>query len=86
MEFVAWTFINGSKTNFEISALTLYLGFFLSKHQYLSFFHKLIFFVGPCPIGDSVTTLTLGSRPRQRLAKVQAKSEAQESHFMLLEV
>jgi hypothetical protein len=28
-----------------------------------------------------VTTLTLGSRPRQRLAKVGAKSEAQESHF-----
>ncbi len=27
-----------------------------------------------------VTTLTLGSRPRQRLAKVPAKSE---SHFML---
>jgi len=33
-----------------------------------------------------VTTLTLGLRPRQRLAKVQAKRETQESHFMLLEV
>jgi len=29
-----------------------------------------------------VATLTLGSQPRQGLAKVQAKSEAQESHFM----
>jgi hypothetical protein len=29
-----------------------------------------------------VTTLALGSRPRQRLAKVWAKNEAQESHFM----
>jgi hypothetical protein len=25
----------------------------------------------------------LGLRPKQRLAKVRAKSEAQESHFML---
>jgi hypothetical protein len=33
-----------------------------------------------------VTTLTLGSQPRQKLAKVQAKSETQELHFMLLEV
>jgi hypothetical protein len=32
-----------------------------------------------------VTTLTLGSRPRQGLAKVRANSEAQESHFMLWE-
>jgi len=30
-----------------------------------------------------VVTLTLGSQPRQRLAKVQAKNEAWESHFML---
>jgi hypothetical protein len=30
-----------------------------------------------------VTTLALGSRPKQGLAKVRAKSEAQESHFML---
>jgi len=34
----------------------------------------------------NVATLTLGSRPRQGLAKVWAKSEAQESHFMLLGV
>ncbi len=32
---------------------------------------------------DDVATLTLGSRPRQGLTKVQAKSEAQKSHFML---
>jgi hypothetical protein len=31
-----------------------------------------------------VTTLILGSRPQQELAKVWAKNEAQESHFMLL--
>jgi hypothetical protein len=31
-----------------------------------------------------VRTLALGSQPRQRLVKVRAKSEAQESHFMLL--
>jgi hypothetical protein len=30
-----------------------------------------------------VTTLALGLRPRQGLAKVQAKYEARESHFML---
>jgi hypothetical protein len=30
-----------------------------------------------------VVTLTLGSRPRQGLAKVRPKSEARESHFML---
>jgi hypothetical protein len=34
---------------------------------------------------DNVTTLALGSRPRQGLAKVRVKSEAQESHFMLPE-
>jgi len=28
-------------------------------------------------------TLISGSRPKQRLTKVQAKSEVQESHFML---
>jgi hypothetical protein len=32
----------------------------------------------------NVTTLALGSRLRQVFAKVQAKSEARESHFMLL--
>jgi len=30
-----------------------------------------------------VVTLVLGLRPRQRLAKVRAMNEAQESHFML---
>jgi len=33
-----------------------------------------------------VATLAWGSRLRQGLAKVQAKSEAQESHFMLPKV
>jgi hypothetical protein len=31
-------------------------------------------------------TLALGSQPRQRLVKVWAKCEVQESHFMILEV
>jgi hypothetical protein len=43
------------------------------------------------PLGDgplllnieSVTTLALGLRPRQRFARVQTKKEAQESHFVL---
>ncbi len=33
-----------------------------------------------------VATLVLGSRPRQRLTKVQAKSEARKSYFMFLGV
>jgi hypothetical protein len=33
--------------------------------------------------GLTFTTLALGSRPRQGLAKVWAKNEAQESHSML---
>jgi hypothetical protein len=32
---------------------------------------------------DDVVTLTLGSRPKQGLAKVQANSEARELHFIL---
>jgi hypothetical protein len=36
-----------------------------------------------CPKMLCVATLALGLRPRQRLTKVQAKNEAQESHFML---
>jgi hypothetical protein len=33
-----------------------------------------------------VTTLTSGLRPKQRLARLRAKREAQESHCMLLGV
>ncbi len=33
-----------------------------------------------------VTTLALGSRPRQGLARVRTKKEAQESHLMLLKM
>ncbi len=33
-----------------------------------------------------VVTLTLGSRPKQGLAKVRAKNEAWESHFMFSKV
>jgi hypothetical protein len=32
----------------------------------------------------NVTTLALGSRPRQKLAKMRVKNEARESHFMFL--
>jgi hypothetical protein len=32
----------------------------------------------------SVATLALGSRPKQRLARLRAKREARESHLMLL--
>jgi len=35
---------------------------------------------------NGVATLALGFRPRQRLARLQAKKEAWESHFMLLRV
>jgi hypothetical protein len=35
---------------------------------------------------SSVTTLTLGSQPRQGFTKVRAKSEAQKSHFMFPKV
>jgi hypothetical protein len=34
-------------------------------------------------MGKVVSTLTLGSRPRQGVAKVQAKSKAWKSHFKL---
>jgi hypothetical protein len=34
-------------------------------------------------MGENVTTLALGSRPKQGLARVWTKSEARESHFML---
>jgi hypothetical protein len=36
--------------------------------------------------GDIVATVALGSWPRQGLARVRAKREARESHFMLLGV
>jgi hypothetical protein len=35
---------------------------------------------------NHVATLALGSRPRQRFVRLQAKREAQESHLMLLGV
>jgi hypothetical protein len=38
------------------------------------------------PESSIVTTLTLGSQPRQGLAKVWAENETQKSHFMLLGV
>ncbi len=43
---------------------------------------RLMFFIGM----TSVATLALGLWPRQGLAKVRAKNEAQESHFMLSRV
>ncbi len=49
--------------------------------KFWQIFHNLISHE-PSPKGN-VTILTLSSRPKQGLAKVRAKSEAQESHFML---
>jgi hypothetical protein len=34
--------------------------------------------------GIVVATLALGSRPKQKLAKVRAKNEARESYFMFM--
>jgi uncharacterized membrane protein len=42
---------------------------------------SLLNFVMIC-LCRTVATLTLGSQPKQWLAKVRAKSEARESHFM----
>jgi len=39
-----------------------------------------VYFIG------GVATLALGSRPRQRFARLRAKKEAQESDLMLLRV
>jgi hypothetical protein len=52
------------------------LMFVVETHTYASWFIPYI----------SVTALALGSRLRQGLARMQAKKEAQESHFMLLGV
>jgi len=49
----------------------------LHVHQQTSF----DLWITPLPI--YVTTVTLGSRLKQGLVKVQAKSEARESHFMI---
>jgi hypothetical protein len=46
-------------------------------------FDKVIFIHNLLCLFPTIATLALGSRPRQGLAKVQAKSEARESHFML---
>jgi lipopolysaccharide export LptBFGC system permease protein LptF len=46
-----------------------------------------IFYVGVLiTITSVISTLALGSRLKQGLAKVWAKNEAQKSHFMLLGV
>jgi hypothetical protein len=57
------------RTRYYIQFLTQ----FLSRKNNHGKFLKMII---------DVATLALGSRPRQRLAKVRVKSEAQESHFM----
>jgi len=46
----------------------------------------VIWNVGGPFLTPNVATLTLGSRLKQRLAKVQAKIKAWESHFMLMGV
>jgi hypothetical protein len=52
-------------------------------HYQVLGFH--LFMKSGCQVGKNfiVTTLALGSRPKQGFAKVWAKSEARESHFML---
>ncbi len=53
----------------------------------LSFCYHFIVYWSHAPLIHDydffVATLALGSRPRQGLAKVRAKKEARESHFML---
>jgi len=51
----------------------------ISKKKSLKDF--IVFFVNFDEWMKHVATLVLGSRPRQGLVKVQAKSEAWESHF-----
>jgi hypothetical protein len=45
------------------------------EHKHVSIISSMI---------EIIATLALGSRPKQGLTKVWAKSEAQESHFILL--
>jgi hypothetical protein len=55
---------------------------------------KMLVSLFPLPFGtrlhstfsNTFATLALGSRPRQGLARLQAKREAQESHHILLRV
>jgi hypothetical protein len=61
-------------------SITLLVMFNMEIHQVLMLC-KILF-----PLVSNVVTLTLGSQPRQGLAKVQAKSEARESHFMFARV
>ncbi len=76
---------------FALTPLSLYLRSYFNQHVDWTFTkHQTIIICAyfltsknysiskPC-----VVTLVLGSRPKQGLAKVWAKSEAQESHFML---
>jgi hypothetical protein len=66
-------------TNYIISRIVEYfIKIFLSPKKYVKENKKIFeeFII--------VTTLELGLQPKQGLAKVQAKNEAQESHFMFL--
>jgi hypothetical protein len=51
-----------------------------SKYMYQITYMSIMF------TWDTITTLTLSSRPRQRPARVRAKREARESRLMLLRV
>jgi hypothetical protein len=55
----------------------------LLKHQPLKKIYQMMIQV-QVKLGMFVTTLALGSWPRQGLAKVRTKNETWESHFMLL--
>jgi hypothetical protein len=48
--------------------------------------NKLTHFQIIMALDTYIITLALGSRLKQRLAKVRAKSEAQDSHFMFTRV
>jgi hypothetical protein len=56
----------------------------INEHQNKGCDKAVNFEGNPFKLKLYVATLALGSRPKQGLAKVQAKTKAQESHFMPL--
>jgi hypothetical protein len=62
----------------------LYIYYGSSKDQPPIFCDIEVVSMGLACIMFIVATLALGSRPRQRLARVRAKREARNSHLMLL--
>jgi hypothetical protein len=54
------------------------------KLQTFGAFDKHLKNIGQLECTNLVATLALGSRPKQGLGRVRVKSEAWESHFMIL--